>query len=62
MRKRKWGKWVSEIRLPNSRGRIWLGSHDTQEKAARAFDAALYCLRVVLMQISISLIHLLPSM
>ncbi|KEH21998.1 putative transcription factor AP2-EREBP family [Medicago truncatula] len=38
-------KWVSEIRLPNSRERIWLGSHDTQEKAARAFDAALYCLR-----------------
>ncbi|MCH93691.1 ethylene-responsive transcription factor ERF017-like, partial [Trifolium medium] len=31
--------------LPNSRERIWLGSYDTQEKAARAFDAALYCLR-----------------
>ncbi|XLR70209.1 hypothetical protein S83_020881 [Arachis hypogaea] len=45
VRKRKWGKWVSEIRLPNSRERIWLGSYDTQQKAARAFDAALYCLR-----------------
>ncbi|KAE8712517.1 ERF017 protein [Hibiscus syriacus] len=45
VRKRKWGKWVSEIRLPNSRERIWLGSYDSPEKAARAFDAAQYCLR-----------------
>nr|WAK85970.1 transcription factor ERF9 [Nothapodytes nimmoniana] len=45
VRKRKWGKWVSEIRLPNSRERIWLGSYDKPEKAARAFDAALFCLR-----------------
>lgn len=45
VRKRKWGKWVSEVRLPNSRDRIWLGSYDTAEKAARAFDAAAFCLR-----------------
>ncbi|KAK3131854.1 hypothetical protein QOZ80_6AG0512360 [Eleusine coracana subsp. coracana] len=45
VRRRKWGRWVAEIRLPNSRERIWLGSHDTPEKAARAFDAAFVCLR-----------------
>ncbi|XP_057773429.1 ethylene-responsive transcription factor ERF017-like [Salvia miltiorrhiza] len=43
VRKRKWGKYVSEIRLPNCRERIWLGSYNTAKKVARAFDAALYC-------------------
>ncbi|CAN6451409.1 unnamed protein product [Victoria cruziana] len=45
VRKRKWGRWVSEIRLPNSRERIWLGSYESPEKAARAYDAAVFCLR-----------------
>eukprot|EP00250_Pteridium_aquilinum_P007313 c1705_g1_i1 orf=2-232(-) len=45
VRKRAWGRWVCEIRLPRSRQRIWLGSYATAEEAACAYDAASLCLR-----------------
>ncbi|GLJ10374.1 hypothetical protein SUGI_0127060 [Cryptomeria japonica] len=45
IRQRKWGKWVSEVRMPKCRTKIWLGSYDSAEQAARAYDAAVFCLR-----------------
>ncbi|CAK9326061.1 unnamed protein product [Citrullus colocynthis] len=45
VRRRKWGKWVSEIRVPGSQERLWLGSYSSPEAAAVAHDVAYYCLR-----------------
>ena len=43
LRFRDSGNWATEIRVPRTREKVWIGTFDSPRQAALAYDAAVFC-------------------
>ncbi|KAL2330068.1 hypothetical protein Fmac_017649 [Flemingia macrophylla] len=59
VRRRARGKFAAETKEPNKDGRLWLGTYDTEEEAALAYDNAAYKIRGSKAKLNFP--HLVPS-